>query len=325
MKLYYDLDDVQASFPNPVITLGNFDGVHLGHQRIFQALKDEAKRIHGTDIIITFFPHPLKVLFPERAPHLITTLDERLRLIQACGNEIIVCIPFTRKFSNLSAERFVREILVQKFGVKEVLVGQDARFGKDREGDVDFLRESGKKFDFSVQEIEPVQIRGMETNSTRIRRCVQEGKFRESASMLGRLYGITGTVCEGDKRGRTLGFPTANLQTDSELLPPDGVYAVWASVGGTLNPGIASLGSKPTFSGKTFCIEVHILDFDKNIYGETVRMDFVERIREERTFPDAQALIGQIHKDAQKAREILDEEPSAFLKENKGGIEPLPT
>ncbi len=324
MKVFYGLNDIQESLPNPVITIGNFDGVHLGHQKIFQDLKNEAKKIHGTDIIITFFPHPLKVLFPDKAPHLITTLDERLRLIRACGNEVIVCIPFTRAFSNLSAERFVQEILVEKFGVQEVLVGQDARFGKDREGDIDFLRKSAKRFHFSVREIEPVQVRGMETSSTKIRRCVETGELRQSAAMLGRLYGITGTVCEGDKRGKSLGFPTANLSTDAELLPPNGVYAVWSTVGDTVMPGVANLGVKPTFSGKQFSIEVHLFDFDENIYGESIRMDFVERIREERTFPNAQALIDEMNKDSQKAKEILQEDPSSILKGKKGGVEPLP-
>jgi len=324
MKVFYGLNDIQESLPNPVITIGNFDGVHLGHQKIFQDLKNEAKKIHGTDIIITFFPHPLKVLFPDKAPHLITTLDERLRLIRACGNEVIVCIPFTRAFSNLSAERFVQEILVEKFGVQEVLVGQDARFGKDREGDIDFLRKSAKRFHFSVREIEPVQVRGMETSSTKIRRCVEKGELRQSAAMLGRLYGITGTVCEGDKRGKSLGFPTANLSTDAELLPPNGVYAVWSTVGDTVMPGVANLGVKPTFSGKQFSIEVHLFDFDENIYGESIRMDFVERIREERTFPNAQALIDEMNKDSQKAKEILQEDPSSILKGKKGGVEPLP-
>jgi len=205
-----------------------------------------------------------------------------------------------------------------------VLVGQDARFGKDREGDIDFLRKSAKRFHFSVREIEPVQVRGMETSSTKIRRCVEKGELRQSAAMLGRLYGITGTVCEGDKRGKSLGFPTANLSTDAELLPPNGVYAVWSTVGDTVMPGVANLGVKPTFSGKQFSIEVHLFDFDENIYGESIRMDFVERIREERTFPNAQALIDEMNKDSQKAKEILQEDPSSILKGKKGGVEPLP-
>lgn len=323
MKVYHNLDDIQEFHPNPVITLGNFDGVHLGHQKIFKNLQREAREIHGTDIVITFFPHPLKVLFPEKAPRLITTLEERLRLINVCGNEVVVCVPFTRTFSNWSPERFVQEILVGKFGVKKVLVGEDARFGKDRRGDFEFLSKRSKLHGFSVRKIEPVQVQGLETSSTRIRSCVQKGRLRESEAMLGRLFGITGQVCEGDRRGRSIGFPTANLSTEAELLPPNGVYAVWVTVKGIHRPGVANLGIKPTFSGSRYSIEAHILNFDKDIYGEFIRLDFVDWIREERSFPHVQALRTQIQKDVEQAQQVLrDDLPPPATKKGEANLCP---
>ena len=311
MRTYFDLADYQEALPHPVISLGNFDGVHLGHQQIFRALQAEARQARGTDIVITFFPHPLRVLHPEKAPNLITTLEERLRLIEACGNTVTVCIPFSRTFAHLSHEEFVREVLVGRFGVRRILVGEDTRFGKDRRGDLAFLRESGKHYGFSVRRIEPVLIQGVETSSTRIRHCVRQGRIREAAAMLGRFYGISGKVREGEKRGRLLGFPTANLSTEAELLPADGVYAVWGTLGNRTAPGVANLGSNPTFPGDRFSVEVHLFDFDEDIYGRTLRVDFVERIREEIKFPSVHALVEQIRDDARRAREILAANPPA--------------
>ena len=312
-KVYFDLNELKGDLPNPVITLGNFDGVHLGHQRIFEELRSEALACNGTPMVITFSPHPLKVLSPEKSPLLITTLEERIDRLQSCGNEVILCIPFTKKFASWSAERFIREVLVDKIGVKKILVGEDFRFGKDREGNVDFLRKAGAEYGFSIRKIDPVQIHGCGASSTRIRKCIKNGQLRESAAMLGRLYGVTGTVVHGDGRGKTIGFPTANIETTSELLPPNGVYAVWVSVAGTVKPGVANLGIKPTFAGKQFSFEVFIFDFDMDIYGKSMRTDFVEGIREERSFPNIQALVEQIQLDAEKAREILQEEsPQAY-------------
>jgi len=315
MKTYFDLDDYREALPHPVLTLGNFDGVHLGHQQIFRALQDEARRIQGTDVVVTFFPHPLKVLCPEKAPRLITTIEERLRLIQACGNAVVVCIPFTRQFAHLNHEEFVRQILVGRFGVKKVLVGADTRFGRDRQGDLAFLRTCGERYGFSVRLVEPVLVQGMETSSTRIRTCVQEGRLREAAAMLGRLYGITGQVTEGSRRGRLLGFPTANILTPAELLPPNGVYAVRAILGDRVIPGVANLGTNPTFSGDRFSLEVHLFDFDEDIYGQPLRTDFLERLRGEIKFPNVQALVHQIGDDALKARELLRAAPPSGLTE----------
>jgi riboflavin kinase/FMN adenylyltransferase len=307
MKAYYRLEDYDESLPYPVVTMGNFDGIHRGHQRIFRSLREEALANQGTAVVITFFPHPLKILRPDRAPLLITSLQDRVALIERCGIDRVICLPFTQELANWDAERFVQDILVRKIGTKEVLVGEDFRFGKNRRGDLAYLQEQGKACGFKVLKIGPVRLDGMEVSSTRIRQCIQKGRVRESADMLGRPYAICGTVVAGDKRGRTLGFPTANLSTDAELLPPNGVYAVRVILGDDRWNGVASLGVKPTFSGSQYSIEAHIFDFDRDIYGRSVRVEFVEWIREQTSFPSAQALAAQIDRDAQEARRILEQ------------------
>lgn len=309
MKVYYDLKEYCDPLPYPVVTLGNFDGIHRGHQEIFRILRQEAEANHGTALVITFFPHPLKVLHPDRAPRLITNIQDRVELMECCGIDHVLCLPFNQEFAGWDAERFVREILARKLGIKRVLVGEDFRFGKNREGGVNFLRKHGDAFGYTVRKIEPVRIDGMEISSTRIRQSIQEGRIRESNAMLGRSYNISGTVVTGDKRGRTLGYPTANLATEAELIPPNGVYAVRVVLGEERKSGVASLGIKPTFSGKQYSIEAHIFDFDQDIYGRFLRMEFIERIREEKSFPDAHALVAQIDRDAEQARQILEQAP----------------
>ncbi len=309
MKVYYDLKDFGEPLAHPVVTMGNFDGIHRGHQEIFRVLRKEAEANQGTALVITFFPHPLKVLHPERAPRLITNIRDRVELMECCGIDVVLCLPFSQEFATWEAERFVREILVEKLGTKKVLVGEDFRFGKNREGGIRFLTKRGGSFGYTVQRVDPVRAGGLEISSTRIRQSVQEGRIRDSTTMLGRPYNIKGEVVTGEKRGRTLGYPTANLATEAELLPPNGVYAVRMILGKDYLPGVASLGIKPTFSGKQFSIEAHIFDFDRDIYGESVRMEFIEWIREEKSFPGPQALVEQIDRDAEQARRILEQEP----------------
>lgn len=309
MKVYYDLKELDESLPYPVVTLGNFDGIHRGHQEIFRLLRQEAEANRGTALVITFFPHPLKVLHPDRAPRLITNLEDRIERMECCGIDRVLCLPFNEEFAGWDAERFVREILVQKLGIRKVLVGEDFRFGKNREGGTNFLKKRGQLYGYTVRKIDPVRVDGMEISSTRVRQSIQEGRVRETTAMLGRPYNISGTVVTGDKRGRTLGYPTANLATEAELLPPNGVYAVRVVLGEESRLGVASLGIKPTFSGKQYSIEAHIFDFDRDIYGKFMRMEFIERIREERSFPDAHALVEQIDLDARQARQLLEQPP----------------
>ncbi len=305
MKVHFKLEKLNESVPNPIITLGNFDGVHLGHQEIFRVLREEADACSGTTVVVTFEPHPLKVLCPERAPRLITTLEEKIQRIRSCGMDRLLCVPFTQEFATWAPGRFVEEILVGKLFARKVLVGEDFRFGKDRKGDLVYLRKAGTRHGFSVRKIKPVRVSGREASSTRVRYSVLKGLIRESSELLGRPYHISGIVEEGEKRGRELGFPTANLRSEAELLPPNGVYAVRAILGRKRFAAVANLGTKPTFAGSRFCIEVHLFDFNRDIYGEPMRIQFVDWIREERTFSGARDLVHQIQEDAQKAREAL--------------------
>jgi len=306
MKVIRDLKEYPESLRNTVATLGNFDGVHKGHQKIFQALLDEAASCSAQALVVTFFPHPLKVLAPLRAPKAITTLEERLRLVQACGIPLVLCLPFTPDLARVSPQDFVRETLVGALGVRKILVGEDFRFGRDRQGDIGLLRAMGKELGFGVRKIRPLRLDGEQVSSTRIRQLIQEGCVRESARLLGRYYGFEGTVVRGEGRGRTLGIPTANLETPSELLPPKGVYAVMVRLGDRRLPGVANLGTKPTFSGRAFTIEVHLLDFDEDLYGQSLRMEFVDRLRDERRFETVQGLVEQMARDLQEARARLD-------------------
>jgi len=312
MKVYHDLNEYHAPIHRPVVTLGNFDGVHLGHRKIFELLKEEARECGATAMVITFYPHPLKIINPQKAPPLIASLDERLQLIKSCGIDFIACIPFTETFAGWSPERFVQEILVDELDVTRVLVGEDFRFGKGRKAGLNFLRKSGESHGFHVHRIEPVQIHDQEISSTRIRQAILKGHVRKAATMLDRPYNITGTVVHGEHVGRTLGFPTANIETQAELIPANGVYAVNALCEGENLSGVANLGVKPTFSGKKFTIEINIFNFDKDIYGKSLQVDFIERIRDERPFPNVQTLIQQIQKDCDQARKILQDSPEGY-------------
>lgn len=318
MKVIHHLTEYPSSLRNTVATLGNFDGVHRGHQRIFQALLDEAATCSAQALVVTFFPHPLKVLAPARAPRAITTLEERLRLVEACGVPLVLCLRFTPEFAQVAPADFVRHTLVDALGVRMILVGEDFRFGRNREGDIHLLRRMGKEFGFGVRMIRPLRVSGEQVSSTRIRQLIQEGRVRESAQLLGRYYGFAGTVVRGDGRGRTLGIPTANLATDSELLPPKGVYAVLTRLGDRKLPGVANLGTKPTFSGRSFTIEVHLFDFDEDLYGESLRIEFVDRLRDERRFESVQGLVEQMGRDLLEARARLDPEGLPALEEQKG-------
>ncbi len=302
------IDDLEADWsgiPYPVVTLGNFDGIHLGHQKIFEQLKRAAASYQGTAVVITFFPHPLRILAPDRAPPLITNLQDRMDLMEHYGIDVVICIRFTKEFAQWTAQRFVRDIIVDKLKAKAVFVGLDYRFGKNRHGDIGLLKDMGRQFGFEVHSIEPVKLEGLEVSSTRIRQLIRSGDVLESSKLLGRFHRIHGRVVRGDGRGKALGFPTANLVTDAELLPPEGVYAIRVALGEGLYKGVASLGTNPTFSGKVFSIEAHIFDFGRDIYNAEVSIDFVDRLRAQQRFASPEALVAQIQRDVEEARAIL--------------------
>jgi riboflavin kinase/FMN adenylyltransferase len=306
MEVIWKAKNFGRPFKNPVLTLGNFDGVHLGHQRIFQQVRRKAKEIGGEALAYTFAPHPVQLLKPGQEPFLLLSIAERIRLIGEAGMDVTICAPFTAEFASLTAEEFVRDILHGQIGVRHVYVGQNTSFGRGRTGSVSLLKEFGKRYGFAVEAVEAVEVKGTLVSSSRIRRLIRQGDIPGATEMLGRSPLLVGEVIHGFGRGsRKLGFPTANLKVEEVLVPRPGIYAVWAVYEGQRFLGVANLGWNPTFQDHKFSIEVHILNFDKEIYGQPLRVEFVERQRDEVTFRGPEELIAQIKKDVEQAKRIL--------------------
>ncbi len=306
MKIIDGTEKIKKKFPYPVLTLGNFDGVHLGHQAIFRMLNERARAKNGTSIVYTFVPHPLRVIAPERAPRLLTTYKTKMGLIEESGIDIIICAHFTKEFANISAEDFVKEILCGALNVKEILIGSNYLFGKGRKGSPELLKRLGRECDFSVSIIDEIKINHSVLSSSRIRTLVANGRVDEAAKFLGRHYSVEGIVVEGAKRGKALlNTPTANLLTANELLPKDGVYAVTVSLDGKMYGGATNIGHNPTFHDRKFSFETHVLDFEGELLGKTIKVFFIKRIREEMKFSGAMELGAQMKKDIEKIRTIL--------------------
>lgn len=305
MKIVRDIDELRSPIKNAVVTIGNFDGIHLGHREIFRRVVSRSRQTGGTSVVYTFVPHPLKILAPDRAPALINTYAEKELLIEASCIDVLICAPFTRELADLPAHRFVRELLVDKVGVTHLVVGYDYLFGKGRSGDIHLLRRMGEYLGFSVEVLEPIATGGEIYSSTRVREMIRQGSVAEVVQVLGRHYTFEGRVVHGFGRGSQLGFPTANLKTDKELMPPAGVYAVKVKRGDRLYDGVMNLGQNPTFGAAGYFIEAHILDFSGDLYGNDLRVYFVERLREEKRFDGPQALREAIQEDIRKARQIL--------------------
>lgn len=306
MKIIRGVKNLNEEFPNPVVTLGNFDGVHLGHQAIFRKVVERAEAVNGTAVAFTFEPHPLKVLAPERSPKLLNTFHGKMKLIEAAGIDVVICADFDRTFAEQNPEEFARNILHGKIGACEVYVGYDYAFGKGRGGGVSLLRRMGESCGFSVGVVDAVQVDGRVVSSSLVRDLVSSGKVVEAARLLGRYYSIEGEVVAGSRRGRTLGFPTANIHTINEIIPPSGVYAVIAVLDKARLHGAASIGVRPTFGNGPVSIEVYLLDFRGDIYGRKMEIYFVERLRQEKKFPDAASLVRQMEKDVALTKEILE-------------------
>lgn len=305
MRIIRDLNELAAPLPNAVVTIGNFDGVHLGHREIFRRVVGKARELGGTSVVYSFVPHPLKVLAPERAPRLINTYAEKERLIAASCIDVLICAPFTVETAALSADRFVEEILANRIGVHYLVVGYDYAFGRNREGDAEFLRRKGQELGFEVEVLGPITGHGEAYSSTRVRQMLTDGEVSGVVALLGRHFTLEGEVIHGAKRGIKLGFPTANLATEKEILPRPGVYAVKVRRGDRIFDGVVNIGCNPTFSREGLSVEVHLLDFHEQIYGETLRLYFVERLRDELAFPSPEALRNAIAADIARARQIL--------------------
>jgi len=305
MRIIRGITSCCEKFPNPVLTLGNFDGVHLGHQAIFRKVVERAREITGTSIAFTFEPHPLKVLAPERSPRLLNTFHGKMKLIESSGMQVVICADFDRQFAEQHPEDFAKRVLVEGLGVKEVYVGYDYAFGKGREGSIEFLKRMGGTYGFTVGVVEAVQVDDAVVSSSLVRDLVTDGRVDEAPRYLGRFYSIEGNVVTGESRGHTLGFPTANIQTTNELIPAYGVYAVRTLVGGRTIDGVAAIGVRPTFGDGPVSIEVFLFDYDGNLYGKHLEVSFVKRLRGEQKFPDADALVKQMHRDVDDAKSAL--------------------
>jgi riboflavin kinase/FMN adenylyltransferase len=309
MQIIKGIENFRETFRNPVVTLGNFDGVHLGHQAIFQRVRDEASKIHGEGMAITFEPHPLKVLAPDKFLPLLTPFRKKMMLIQKSGIETVLCIDFSLKFSEISPSEFIKGILVEKIKVREVVIGYNYHFGKGQKGDAQTLMDAGKFSNFKVAVMEPFRIGQTVVSSSKIRDLIQRGEIEEASRLLGRNYLMLGKVVEGAKRGQTLGFPTANVEISDELYPKSGVYAVDVEWRQQRLNALANVGSNPTFSserngtGNPISLEVFILNFSRNIYGEEIQINFRRRIRDEIRFESSSLLVEQIKKDIQWAQE----------------------
>ena len=301
MRIVRGLKNFSERLPSPVLTLGNFDGVHLGHQAIFKKVIERTREINGTSIVFTFEPHPLKVLAPERSPRMLNTFHGKMKLLAAAGIEIVICANFTRTFAEQHPEDFARDVLFKQIGVREVYVGYDYAFGKGREGSIESLKEMGRTFGFEVGVVEAVQVNDIVVSSSVIRDLISAGSVEEAAGLLGRRYAVEGEVVHGSHRGQTLGFPTANLKIANELIPAHGVYAVLAQVEYQTIKGVASIGVRPTFDAGPVSIEVYLFDFHEGLYGKEIEVQFVKRLRGEEKFSNAGALVQQIRKDVQDA------------------------
>ena len=291
-----------------VVALGVFDGVHLAHQAILRTAAARARTGGGTAVACTFDPHPAEVLQPDRAPVPITTLDERLALIAASGIGLTVVLPFTASLAAMEPETFVTEILAGKLGAREVVVGFNHRFGRRARGDARLLSEVGGRVGMHTEVIAPMDIDGTPVSSSAIRTALQRGDVAGAARMLGRPYSVTGEVVKGAGRGRSLGFATANVATERPPLIPPGVYACRFRIGETVHGAVLNAGIRPTFGEKVFTLEAHLLDFTGDLYGQRVRLDFVAHLRDERKFPDVDALKQQVAVDIRAAREALSRE-----------------
>jgi len=312
MKIIRNLDDIGAPLRRAVITIGNFDGVHVGHQALFREVVRKARSIDGTAAAMTFEPHPMQVLRKNYRPPLITLLEQKIELIGQTDLDVLICMPFTRQFASLTPREFVEDILIRKIGMAAVVVGRDYSFGRHREGNVALMRTFAELFDFELitaDWVKPAGAGADRISSTKIRQLIMEGRVDLIRPMLGRCYQLRGTVTTGRNRGgKMLGFPTANLNLQEELCPKTGVYAVTVEWSGRSWDAVANIGWSPTFDDHLFTVEAHILDFNQDIYGEKIRINFVRRIRDEIRFAGVAELSDQIRRDVVEARRILERE-----------------
>jgi riboflavin kinase / FMN adenylyltransferase len=307
MKIFSGADKIPQPFPHPVLTMGNFDGVHRGHQYLFQLVRDRARHIQGTSVVLTFDPHPQRILSPEAEFFLINHVEEKIEIIRTIGIDVLICTAFTPEFAATPPRQFVADTLVQKLGVQEVYVGQNSRFGRQQQGTAEALEEWGEEFGFRVIRVPPVIHHGVVISSTKIRQLLRQGLVDEAAQLLNRPYAVDGVVIAGRQRGSTLvGYPTANLAVKHELIPKNGVYIGQVIRNQQRLPAVVSIGTNPTFQQQELVVEVHILDFHESVYGEHLKVEFLQRLRDERMFSAPHALAQQISRDVERTKAYFE-------------------
>ncbi len=297
--------DKSCNIKKPVVALGNFDGIHIGHQALIKKTVDLAKTNNATAVLFTFYPHPLKVIKQSSEPFIIQTFKEKVKVAQKLGIEAVVCARFTKEFSNMHPEMFVKEILIKRLGAVSVCVGHDYTFGERGRGNIKALREFSNDYDFELVVIPPIKINGIIVSSSKIREFLQAGDIENAKMFLGRPYTISGIVKKGDGRGRRLGFPTANVYPKNDILLKDGVYAAYVFIDSKKHIAAVNVGYNPTFKGEEKHIESFLLDFESDIYGKRIDIEFVKFIRGERRFKKMPDLINQIQEDVAKIKHIL--------------------
>lgn len=305
MRVLQALEELAAPLPAPVLTVGNFDGVHRAHQRLLARMVEQARAQGGTALAMTFEPHPAKVLAPDQAPPLLTTLDQKLRLLEAAGLDVVLVLPFTQELSLLSPRQFVEEILCRRLAMRTVYVGANFRFGHRQAGDVAVLRELGRELGFVVEVVPRVVVRGKTVSSTLIRHLISEGRLAHAARLLGRPFALSGEIHTGEGRGGPLGFPTLNLAPEQECLPGRGVYVTETVVEGTAYPSATNVGLRPTFGSNRLVVESHLLDFSRRVEPGRLEVRFYERLRAEKRFSSPEALRTQIQRDVERARRFF--------------------
>ena len=295
-----------SRLPGPLfLAIGVFDGVHLGHKAVISTSTEHARAANGTPVVVTFDPHPEKILRPEAAPHLLTATRHKIALIRALGVGHLLMITFDKEFAATEPEEFVQQLVKYSNPLREICVGHEWSFGRNRRGNLELLKKLGTKFDFHVVGIPPVTVNGELVSSTTIRRALEAGDLTKAAAMLGREYTILGSVVRGDDLGKKIGFPTANLTAHNEQFPPNGVYFAQASLDGAVYPGVINLGYRPTVSReKERVLEIHLLDFERDIYGKDLEVRFIQYLRPEKKFESVEALAHQIDVDVKRAREL---------------------
>lgn len=307
MKVYRDIHEFQNK-QNAVVTTGTFDGVHFGHQKIISRLKEVAQQVNGETVIITFFPHPRLVLFPEDNDlKLINTLDEKIELLSNAGIDHLIIIPFTKEFSRLSSLEFVQQILVHKIGTKRLVIGYDHHFGKNREGSFEHLKAYAPEYGFQVEEIPEQDINDVAVSSTKIRNAILKGDVQTANTYLGYPFNLSGVVSKGDQIGRTIGFPTANIKVPEQykLIPGDGIYASQVFIGDKIHQGMLYVGNRPTVNGMGKVIEVNIFDFNDDIYDQNIKVNFLQYIRGDKKLNGLEELKMALKQDETDCREYF--------------------